>query len=222
MARRSPCVSSGAQDKGDLVDIAPAPVLARLHRAGHRVAVSAGVAAGAPVGRGVAAADPAVRLGIAEATGRATMFLGAVSGGLVALGPIATATRRRRRLLRLRAPPTPHPGLRGAGDLRPGPAGRDRGRRLRQRIAQLRGYYFQHAPELVDYLLSVPPTERLQAQGMHGGHWQRFLTVAGMVGVVTAVLAGSAAGLLAPSPPTTRWSLYWQRARWWPSPHWPG
>jgi hypothetical protein len=32
---------------------------------------------------------------------------------------------------------------------------------------------------------------------MHGGHWQRFLTVAGMVGVVTAVLAGSAAGLLA-------------------------
>ena len=31
---------------------------------------------------------------------------------------------------------------------------------------------------------------------MHGGRWQRFLTVAGMVGVVTAVLAGSAAGLM--------------------------
>ena len=56
------------------------------------MAVSAGVAAGAPVGRGDAAADPALRLAIAEATGRATMFLGAVSGGPVALGLIATAT----------------------------------------------------------------------------------------------------------------------------------
>ena len=34
-------------------------------------------------------------------------------------------------------------------------------------------------------------------QGLRGGRWQGFLTVAGMVGVITAVLAGSAAGLLA-------------------------
>ncbi len=34
-------------------------------------------------------------------------------------------------------------------------------------------------------------------QGLRGGRWQGFLTVAGMVGMVTAVLAGSAAGLLA-------------------------
>jgi hypothetical protein len=66
-----------------------------------------------------------------------------------------------------------------------------------QRIARLRGHYFQHAPEPVDYLLSVPPAQRLQIQGMHGGRWQRFLTVAGMVGVITAVLTGPAAGLLA-------------------------
>jgi hypothetical protein len=46
-------------------------------------------------------------------------------------------------------------------------------------------------------LLSVPPTERLRIQGVQGRRWQRFLTVAGMVSVVTAVLAGSAAGLLA-------------------------
>jgi NhaP-type Na+/H+ or K+/H+ antiporter len=51
--------------------------------------------------------------------------------------------------------------------------------------------------ELVDHLLSIPPAERLWAQGMRGRRWQRFLTVAGMVGVVTAMLAGSAAGLLA-------------------------
>jgi hypothetical protein len=66
-----------------------------------------------------------------------------------------------------------------------------------QRKARLRGHYFQHAPEPVDYLLSVPPAQRLQIQGMHGGRWQRFLTVAGMVGVITAVLTRPAAGLLA-------------------------
>jgi hypothetical protein len=65
------------------------------------------------------------------------------------------------------------------------------------RIARLRGYYFQYVPELVGYLLSVPPEERLRMQGIGGGRWQRFFTVSGMVGLVTAVLAGSAAGLLA-------------------------
>jgi hypothetical protein len=42
----------------------------------------------------------------------------------------------------------------------------------------------------------VPSEQRLRLQGLPGGRrWQRFLTVAGMVSVVTAVLAGSAAGL---------------------------
>ena len=66
-----------------------------------------------------------------------------------------------------------------------------------RRIAWLRGYYFDQAPELVGYLLSVAPAERLRVQGLGGGFWQGFLTVAGMVGVITAVLAGFAAGLLA-------------------------
>src|SRR6478672_5569214 len=65
------------------------------------------------------------------------------------------------------------------------------------RIARLRGYNFQYAPELVGYLLSVPPSERLRMQGIGCGRWQRFFTVSGMVGLVTAVLAGAAAGLLA-------------------------
>ena len=65
------------------------------------------------------------------------------------------------------------------------------------RIARLRGYYFQYAPELAGYLLSIPPAERLRLQGIGGGRWQKFLTVSAMVGLVTAVLAGSAAGLLA-------------------------
>jgi len=66
-----------------------------------------------------------------------------------------------------------------------------------ERIARLRAYYFDCVPELTPYLASVPPPQRLVIQGLRGGYLQGFRTIAGMVGLVTAVLAGSAAGLLA-------------------------
>jgi hypothetical protein len=134
---------------------------------------------------------------IAESTGRATMFLGSVSAGLVALGLIATATRvgtafytfgvivlwtlvfvgfvTFQRVLQS--------GIEDHG--------------YAERIARLRAYYFDCAPEVTPYLASVPPPQRLVIQGLRGGYWQGFRTAAGMVGVVTAALAGSAAGLLA-------------------------
>ncbi len=137
---------------------------------------------------------------IAEATGRATMFLGAVSGGLVALGLIATAGGVGAAFYAFGLILLPTLAFVGLVTFdRVLQSGiEDHG--YARRIARLRGYYFQYAPELVDHLLSVPPAERLRMQGLRGVRgewWQAFLTVAGMVGVVTAVLAGSAAGLLA-------------------------
>jgi hypothetical protein len=65
-----------------------------------------------------------------------------------------------------------------------------------RRIARLRAYYFDTAPELAPYLLSVRPDQRLLAEGLgRGYHVQGFRTVAGMVGVITAVLAGSEVAL---------------------------
>jgi hypothetical protein len=64
-----------------------------------------------------------------------------------------------------------------------------------RRIAQLRDYYFDHAPELAGYLPN--PAERLPIPGLGIRLWQQFVTVAGMVAVITAVLSGSAGGLLA-------------------------
>ena len=61
----------------------------------------------------------------------------------------------------------------------------------------LRGYYFKHAPEITPYLLSVPPAERLLMQRVPGDRWQGYRTVAGMVAMITAVLAGSTAALAA-------------------------
>jgi hypothetical protein len=134
---------------------------------------------------------------ISESTGRASIFLGAVSGGLIALGLVATAAKTGVAFYAfglILLPTLAFVGLAtfhrvlqsGIEDLA-----------YARRIAQLRAYYFDHAPELAGYLLSVPPAERLRAQGLGGGLWQIFLTVAGMVAVITAVLAGSAGGLLA-------------------------
>ena len=66
-----------------------------------------------------------------------------------------------------------------------------------ERIARLRAYYFDFAPELTHYLASVPPSRRLAILGLRSGYWPAFRTTAGMIGVVTAVLTGSDAGLLA-------------------------
>ena len=64
---------------------------------------------------------------ISESTGRASVFLGAVSGGLIC--PRARRHRRqdRRGVLHVRAHSPAHAGLRGTGDVPPGAADRDRG-----------------------------------------------------------------------------------------------
>ena len=85
---------------------------------------------------------------IAEATGRATMFLGAVSGGLVALGLIATAAGVGAAFYAfglILLPTLAFVGL-VTFDRVLQSGVEDHG--YTRRIARLRGYYFQYAPEL--------------------------------------------------------------------------
>jgi len=114
------------------------------------------------------------------------MFLSSVSGGLVALGLFATATHLGTAFYAFALLVLPllafvglvtfertlQSGLEDLGYAR--------------RIARLRAYYFDQAPELFPYLLSVPSTDRLFVQGLLGGRGQNWRTVAGMVGVITA------------------------------------
>jgi hypothetical protein len=65
-----------------------------------------------------------------------------------------------------------------------------------RRIDLLRRYYFDEAPELASYLMSIPGHERLRVLGLGEGRWQALRSVAAMVAVITAVLAGSAVGVL--------------------------
>jgi len=132
---------------------------------------------------------------IAESTGRASIFLMSVSGGLVAWGLFATAESLRDAFIAfglVLLPTLAFIGLvtyervlqSGVEDLG-----------YARRIARLRAFYFDNAPEVAPYLLSVPPDERLHVQGLRGGYGQGFRTVAGMVAVITAILTGSEVGV---------------------------
>jgi hypothetical protein len=139
------------------------------------------------------------------------MFLGAVSGGLIALGLIATASRVGTAFYAFGLVLLPTLAFTGLVTFERALQSGIEDLRYARRIALLRGYYFEEAPELTPYLLSVPEQQRadlpqpppgvkqhrLQVQGLWGGAWQAYRTVAGMVAVITAVLAGSALGLLA-------------------------
>jgi len=134
---------------------------------------------------------------IAESTGRATMFLGSVSAGLVALGLIAAATRIGTTFYTFGVIVLLTLAFVGFVTFERVLQSGIEDHGYAERIARLRAFYFDCAPEITGYLASVPPSQRLAIQGLRAGYWQGFRTIAGMVGVVTAVLTGSAAGLIA-------------------------
>jgi hypothetical protein len=134
---------------------------------------------------------------IAESTGRANMFLAAVSGGLVALGLVATASSLGAAFYGFGLILLPTLAFVGVVTFERALQSSIEDTEYARRIALLRGYYFEHAPEIAPYLLSVPPAERLLMQRVPGDRWQGYRTVAGMVAVITAVLAGSTVALAA-------------------------
>jgi hypothetical protein len=134
---------------------------------------------------------------IAEANGRANMFLAAVSGGLVALGLVATASTLGAAFYGFALVLVPTLTFVGFVTFERTLQSSIEDTEYARRIALLRGFYFGHAPEIAPYLLSAPPAERLLMQRVPGDRRQGFRTVAGMVAVMTAVLAGSTAAVAA-------------------------
>ena len=132
---------------------------------------------------------------ISESTGRASVFLSAVAGGLIALGLVATAAKTGAAFYTFGLIVLPTLAFVGLATFHRVLQSGIEDMGYARRIAQLRDYYFDHAPELAGYLLN--PAEPLPTPGLGIRLWQQFVTVAGMVAVITAVLAGSAGGLLA-------------------------
>jgi hypothetical protein len=132
---------------------------------------------------------------ISESTGRASMFLTAVSGGLVALGLVATASGIGSAFYAFALIVLPTLAFVGLVTFERALQSGVEDYGYARRIAVLRGFYFDNAPEVTPYLLSVPEAERVRVQGLGGGRWQGLRTVAGMVGVIACVLFGSTIGL---------------------------
>jgi hypothetical protein len=134
---------------------------------------------------------------IAESNGRANMFLAAVSGGLVALGLVATASSLGTAFYGFGLVLLPTLAFVGLVTFERAVQSSIEDTEYARRIALLRRYYFEHAPEIAPYMLSVPHAERLLMGQVPGDRWQGYRTVAGMVAVITAMLAGSTAALVA-------------------------
>jgi hypothetical protein len=133
---------------------------------------------------------------IAESTGRATMFLMSASGGLIALGLVATATRVGTAFYAFGLVLLPTLAFVGLVTFERALQTGLEDYLLHRRIALLREYYFSEAPELCEYLVSVPPSVFVPGS-LLAGRRQVFRSVAGMVGVITAVFAGATASLIA-------------------------
>jgi hypothetical protein len=134
---------------------------------------------------------------IAESTGRATMFLTSASGGLIALGLVATATGIGTAFYAFGLVLLPTLAFVGLVTFERSLQIGLEDVVLMRRIALLREYYFREAPELREYLVSAPLSGVIAAGSLLAGRGQSLRTVAGMVGVITAVLAGATAGLVA-------------------------
>ncbi|HUA48085.1 MAG TPA: hypothetical protein VMA77_22800 [Solirubrobacteraceae bacterium] len=133
---------------------------------------------------------------ISETTGRAGMFLSAVSGGLVALGLIATASRVGSAFYAFGLVLLPALALIGLMTFERVLQSGIEDHGYARRISRLRSFYFEEVPQLVEWLPRVPVQEHLSVRGLSEGRLQGFLTTAGMVAVVTAMLLGGFAGLL--------------------------
>lgn len=120
------------------------------------------------------------------------MFLASASGGLIALGLVATATGVGTAFYAFGLVLLPTLAFVGLVTFERTLQTGLEDYLLARRIALLREYYIREAPELGQYVMSIPHPEVFTA-----GRRQVFRSVAGMVGVITAVLIGATAGLIA-------------------------
>lgn len=136
---------------------------------------------------------------ISETIGRASIFLGSVSAGLVALAFAGQTSRVALYTFGL----VLFPVLVVLGTT-------TFNRTLQtsiddtvyiQRINRLRRFYLEMAPELADYVMHPAPTDDkatvLGREGFQAGRWQTLLSVPGTIGVINSVLAGVTMGLAA-------------------------
>jgi hypothetical protein len=138
---------------------------------------------------------------VSEANGRASIYLAAVSGNLVALAFIGQMSRLGAAFYAFALILLPVLAFVGAVTFARLVQSSMEDIAYAHRIGLLRAFYLQLAPELEPYFVVVPaarapaPCDEAE-EGLSPNAWQLTLTAAGMVAVVNSVVIGACAGLV--------------------------
>src|SRR4051812_19047367 len=133
-------------------------------------------------------------LTVSEANGRASIYLAALSGNLIALAFVGQMSRLAAAFYAFALILLPVLAFVGVVTFLRLVQCSIEDLAYARRIAVLRSFYVQVAPELEPYLVVV--TEARQAKAPSPGAWQLTLTTAGMVAVINSVVIGACAGLV--------------------------
>ena len=131
-------------------------------------------------------------LTVSEANGRASIYLAALSGNLIALAFVGQMSRLGATFYAFALILLPVLAFVGVVTFLRLVQSSIEDIAYAHRIARLRRFYLEVSPELEPYLLVAPGTRERFAPGA----WQLTMTAAGMVAVVNSVVVGACAGLM--------------------------
>jgi hypothetical protein len=131
---------------------------------------------------------------VSEANGRASIFLAALSGNLIALAFVGQMSRLGAAFYGFALILLPVLAFVGVVTFLRLVQSSIEDLAYAKRIALLRSFYLRLSPELEPYLVVV--TDAVPGKAPAPGAWQLTLTTAGMVAVVNSVVVGACAGLV--------------------------
>ena len=135
---------------------------------------------------------------MSEANGRASIYLAALSGNLIALAFVGQMSRLGAAFYAFALILLPVLAFVGVVTFLRLVQSSIEDIAYAHRVALLRSFYVRISPELEPYLLAVSgtrPTAPFDGEDLAPGAWQLTLTTAGMVAVVNSVVVAACAGL---------------------------
>jgi hypothetical protein len=136
---------------------------------------------------------------VADANGRCTLFIGAVSGTLIAIAFTGQVSRMGTAFFVFSLVLLPSLFLMGLITFERVLQSAIEDLTYARGIKRIRHLYLESAPQLRPYFILAADDKRsrpILKVGLHPSWWQVFLTTAGMIAAITSVLVGVFAGLL--------------------------
>lgn len=136
---------------------------------------------------------------VADTNGRSTLFIGAVSGALIAIAFIGQTSHMGTAFFVFSLVLFPSLLLMGLSTFERVLQSAIEDLTYARAITRIRYLYLEYASQLRSYFLLAPDDESKQSMlevGLHPSWWQVFLTTAGMIAAINSVLVGAFVGML--------------------------